>query len=65
MTHDFGKDEQKSSSEASSSAPLIDMTPEMQAHKKNTDLDLMLNFYSSTYDIKTNLSEMVSPLSSG
>ena len=29
MTHNFGKDEQKSSSEASSSAPLIDMTPEM------------------------------------
>ena len=29
MTHDFGKDEQKGPSSASSSAPLIDMTPEM------------------------------------
>ena len=29
MTHDFGKDEQKSASAASGGAPLMDMTPEM------------------------------------
>ena len=41
MTHDFGKDERKGASLASDGAPLMDATPEMQARKKNIDLDLL------------------------